>query len=70
VRGLQHELDGVLHGDAHALEAATTMLSTEWAQRSIEQDRIHNTDAAQRMRRTSSALEAAIDALHAEYGKL
>jgi transcriptional regulator with XRE-family HTH domain len=67
------ERDGVRHQVKAAigtLESIITAISTEWAERSIEQDRIHDTGTARRLKRISDALEAAIDVLHAEYRKL
>jgi len=60
--GVRHQIKAAIW----ALRNATTALSTEWARRSIEQDRIHDTGAARRLRNVSRALEAAIDALTAE----
>jgi transcriptional regulator with XRE-family HTH domain len=67
------EKDGVRHQVRAAigtLESITTAISTDWARRSIEQDRIHDTGASRRMKRISDALEAAIDALATEYRKI
>lgn len=60
--GVRHQVNAAIW----ALRSTISEMSAGWAQRSIEQDRIHDIGAARRMRRISVSLEAAIDALATE----
>lgn len=64
--GIRHQVKAAIG----TLKSITTGLSTHWAQRSIEQDRLQDTGAARRMKHISDALEAAIDVLGTEYRRL
>jgi transcriptional regulator with XRE-family HTH domain len=64
--GVRHQVKAAIG----TLESIITSLSADWAERSIQQDRIRDTGAARRMKRISDALEAAIDVLRDEYRKV
>lgn len=67
------ERDGVRHQVKVAVEllaSIATATKDEWRRRSIERDHIGDTDAARHMRRRCNALDAAIEALHAERRRL